>query len=499
MSTNALIAGLGGFSGSYYQGPAGQFNGAAPFHASVLFQLMGDPAGTYALWGNQDPGPAFGGWLIYIHEGTLAVSWGDGSIIDTIVVDVAGALDSTWALVTFVWTGSAVELWLNGTRLGSKTTTLVASTQRALLGASISGVAPFEGLIAGATYSTQTPFDIGTYFTEIARTLEIGVAGEGNDCGTPNGLPSNAWQAQFYNDKLVGGLPASSWTPTQGVIPLTRVDQSGDCVFVQSTPPVFAASGAHSNPSGATADFPPPRWVWGLQVNTSGGTTYDVGEGQAVDSTDTTILVYPGGNVDLSINGAGGLDTGTVAADTFYYTFLIGGPSVPTAVIATATYPGTPTLPAGYTLFRYLGPVMTDSLTQLRQVRSLGMQNDRWYCFDRAPSPSQDLGVVPAVDTTYELTALIPPTATRLRAFAEASFAAGDSGVAHFGSLNDNGTHAWGVATQEVGGTASLNQGYFESPVFVEAPFNAAKIQANVSGDANVDTVLYFLQWFESI
>jgi hypothetical protein len=58
---------------------------------------------------------------------------------------------------------------------------------------------------------------------------------------------------------------------------------------------------------------------------------------------------------------AGGLDTGTVAADTFYYLFAIYNPTTQTSDALFSISSTSPTLPSGYTKKKFLKKVRTDT------------------------------------------------------------------------------------------------------------------------------------------
>jgi len=58
---------------------------------------------------------------------------------------------------------------------------------------------------------------------------------------------------------------------------------------------------------------------------------------------------------------AGGLDTGTVAADTFYYLFAIYNPTTQTSDALFSISSTSPTLPSGYTKKKFLKKVRTDA------------------------------------------------------------------------------------------------------------------------------------------
>jgi hypothetical protein len=95
---------------------------------------------------------------------------------------------------------------------------------------------------------------------------------------------------------------------------------------------------------------------------TAGNFNFDDGSGQAVATALTK-------QIDASWvagDNAGGLDTGTVAADTFYYCYVIHNPTTGVSdAIFTATY-NSPTLPTGYTKKAYRGAILTDGSGNIR-------------------------------------------------------------------------------------------------------------------------------------
>jgi hypothetical protein len=64
---------------------------------------------------------------------------------------------------------------------------------------------------------------------------------------------------------------------------------------------------------------------------------------------------------------AGGLDTGTVAADTFYYLFAIYNPTTQTSDALFSASKTSPTLPSGYTKKQYVASLATDASQNIRR------------------------------------------------------------------------------------------------------------------------------------
>ena len=110
----------------------------------------------------------------------------------------------------------------------------------------------------------------------------------------------------------------------------------------------------------------PKSWAkWRLRrpcfkVGTSGGTTVTVPGSTGVPSLfviDGELFeIYADLTCDLSGSGAGGLDTGSIAADKPYYLYGVRD-SGTVAIIASASDPGTG--PTGYDVWTYLGSFAT--------------------------------------------------------------------------------------------------------------------------------------------
>jgi len=69
--------------------------------------------------------------------------------------------------------------------------------------------------------------------------------------------------------------------------------------------------------------------------------------------------------VDITASGANGLDTGSEAANTWYYIWLIYNPATDTTAGLFSTSSTSPTLPSGYTKKRLIGAVRNDNSSDL--------------------------------------------------------------------------------------------------------------------------------------
>ncbi len=117
-------------------------------------------------------------------------------------------------------------------------------------------------------------------------------------------------------------------------------------------------------------------YISGLYLTWLTTTTLSISNGSARDSTNQTDLIFSPTLVTTSVpytttpstlvltttvKGALGLDTGTLAANTMYYIYLVGdslGNNNTTAVFSASFTQ--PTLPFGYDSWRRIGAVVTD-------------------------------------------------------------------------------------------------------------------------------------------
>lgn len=78
-------------------------------------------------------------------------------------------------------------------------------------------------------------------------------------------------------------------------------------------------------------------------------------------------------------NNAGGLDTGTVAADETYHVFAIYNPTTGNSDILFSANLGSPTLPSGYTKKKRIGSLLTDGSANIRRFK----QNRKTFLLDQ--------------------------------------------------------------------------------------------------------------------
>lgn len=162
-------------------------------------------------------------------------------------------------------------------------------------------------------------------------------------------------------------------------------------------------------------------YVYGLDVSWVSTTALSIAAGAARDNSNINDIILPSAaSISSAVNGVGGLDTGTIAASTFYSVYVIGSSlsANPETNIATqvSTIGGTtlngtvltqttvatpastvdnnfqpaglislsatqPVLPEGYDMFRRVGYVLTDGASHFLAFLYSGYGNSRtmWY------------------------------------------------------------------------------------------------------------------------
>lgn len=134
----------------------------------------------------------------------------------------------------------------------------------------------------------------------------------------------------------------------------------------------------------------PTSYLRGLGMVRNGATAtkLDIATGSARDVGDTADMVLASLiTKDLNAawavgSGNGGIDTGTIAANTWYHVFLIKRPDTGVVDALFSTSASAPTMPANYTLKRRIGSVRTDATPNIILFRQQGDQ----FLWDTVPA-----------------------------------------------------------------------------------------------------------------
>lgn len=115
--------------------------------------------------------------------------------------------------------------------------------------------------------------------------------------------------------------------------------------------------------------------------------------------------------INFGINGANGLDTGTFAASTGYYIFVIGDSSDKKPVAALASLSATaPTLPFGYDSIRLIGWCLSDGSTHLLPYYTSGSGSTKYFQWDAPIAVTVTSSGTSATYSAMDLSVGVPAT-----------------------------------------------------------------------------------------
>lgn len=140
----------------------------------------------------------------------------------------------------------------------------------------------------------------------------------------------------------------------------------------------------------------------GMQLTYASTTTLTIAAGITTNSTYENLIVADSAlTLNLALSGAGGLDTGTLAASTKYNIFVISSSNSPdyvsgmgpgsepenpyptSCLFSTST---TPSLPFKYDMYRYVGAFYTDGSSHIVKFVQTGNGPERTMWYDVAVS-----------------------------------------------------------------------------------------------------------------
>lgn len=212
----------------------------------------------------------------------------------------------------------------------------------------------------------------------------------GSDAWSVGTAVSNAELATMAAFTLKGNATGSSATPTDIDIAALTTKASpaaGDYIVIsdqaasgalKKTPVSAVASagsvGSYNGRTGAVTatgtDVPLRSYIAGLTLSTAGSSSsFGIAIGVATDSTGVSMMslgsAYTKTTSSWAVGSAtGSLDTGTIAANTWYHAFLIKRTDTGVVDVLISTSATSPTLPTNYTLFRRIGSMATNGSSQ---------------------------------------------------------------------------------------------------------------------------------------
>ena len=243
-----------------------------------------------------------------------------------------------------------------------------------------------------------------TYGQTAITTAEILTAGPSAGIN----VPSNYTQAPFlagllnqHHKGILGQAPKIDLTSeVQGILPTANGGTGGAAI---TTPIQGATKNLAGNwVSNTTATFTADQIV--LQ-----NTLY---QGYLVTSYSETL--------NTATSGAGGLDTGTLAATTWYNVFAIYNATTTTTSILMSLSATAPTLPSGYTYFARIGTVYLDGS---KNIVGFIQKNRKvqWVVGENLSVPRTMATGTATAWTAVSTSGFVPPTSISIRLWVFAS------------------------------------------------------------------------------
>ncbi|MFT4117455.1 pyocin knob domain-containing protein [Bradyrhizobium sp.] len=231
-------------------------------------------------------------------------------------------------------------------------------------------------------------------------------------------------------------------------------------------------------------------YIDGLTLSTAGSSsTFAVAAGVATDST-----AYDSMELASSISkttsawavgsGNGGLDTGSIATNTWYHVHLIKRVDTGVVDALVSLSPTSPTMPTNYTLARRIGSMKTNGSSQWTQFTQMG-EEFLWT------TPVVDYTISATIGTTASSLSLSVPTG--IKVLSNISADAQSSSTAFSALFSSLDTADTAPATNGIGYTWSQS---------IAAPL-ALNVRTNTSGQiraratASVSCSVMTLGWFD--
>lgn len=234
----------------------------------------------------------------------------------------------------------------------------------------------------------------------------------------------------------------------------------------------------------------PIKYVNDLMISndaTTPNTILGVSAGQARDSGNINdIILSDAVSIDFGVNGANGLDTGSIAASKDYGIYLLGSSNntVQPSCMASLSLSGiTSTFPDGYDIYKLIGYITTDSSAHIIKFRQVGNSSHRKHFYDTQIKVLTD-GASQTLASIGTLTAIVPAvdlSVANLQVDFTPNTASDTVSFAPYGSTATVLSHVAGSVTTKV------NTGNINIPVKLSSGVPVINyINSAASGKANV-------------
>lgn len=240
------------------------------------------------------------------------------------------------------------------------------------------------------------------------------------------------------------------------------------------------------------------NYIQGYTLSTAGSSsTFSISDGQAADSTNTE-LIYLGGSLTKTTaswsagSAAGGLDTGTIAASTWYHVYIIRRPDTGVCDALISLSASSPTLPTNYTQYRRIGSILTNGSSQWTKF----FQKDDFFYWD---VPVNNINATNPGTAAVTAT-LTVPTGVQVSALIPVRFQNGTSASAVLFlsdlSMTDTAPNS-GAAFTVIGGAASGTSPSAAECIVVTNTSGQIRYRLSASGAS--DTVIIATKgWYDS-
>jgi hypothetical protein len=252
----------------------------------------------------------------------------------------------------------------------------------------------------------------------------------------------------------IDGTPIGATTPSTGAF--TTLSASGSATFNGAA----SFSGVTSLPSSTTINgggLPIRGYLGGLTLSNDGtnpNTVIDVSAGAC--ASDDAALIMSLGAFSKSISAAwsvgsgsafGGLDTGTVAASTWYHVYVIERTDTGVVDVLISLSATSPTMPANYTKKRRIGSIKTDASSHILLFSQNGDES-LWLV------PVQDVNTTSLGTTATNFVLGSVPTGVKVNALTSMFFfLSSAAGFVYVSSLDvtDEPTNTTFISTEQPG------------------------------------------------
>lgn len=164
---------------------------------------------------------------------------------------------------------------------------------------------------------------------------------------------------------------------------------------------------------GGVSPFILVNYLNGLTSSYVSGTTLQFSPGQAANSSN--VIYMNNGSFFtkttssfLAGSGNGMLDTGSIAASTWYHTYIISNAGGSLTDFICSLSPASPSMPSGYTFFRRIGSFLTNASSQITlffQIGNYFQWSPSKYDYNGVCSATKSNTVLPSIPTGIQVIA----------------------------------------------------------------------------------------------